>query len=279
MRRSASSRRSSGPSGCDGGLRRSGGQTRLRSPAGPAPRVWAVMSAPSTLDPTGCLIGCKFCYVQGRAQSWREVAARRCRGSWADVRGRTELAKELDALPPLPIKLSPIVTDPYQPLERRYEVTRRCLQVLVDKGYAEPVIVLTRSALVLRDVELLLQLPSVWVGMSVPTLDDAIRERLEPRAASIPERLSTLAHLKEAGLRTSLWCNRAPRLSPGAGAALAGGGVGDPRYPPWGLRRQPPLSTPAAPRDSAAWQQRQLEDTVAALAERGWRCGVVRSRH
>ncbi|MFO0551406.1 MAG: hypothetical protein U0271_23650 [Polyangiaceae bacterium] len=160
-----------------------------------------------TLTPyVGCLVGCRYCYAQRpvaevrRLEQLPEVAW----GSYVDARINAPevLARELEGLPMRPIKLCPIVSDPYQVVESRLEITRRCLEVLRDARAEQPVLVLTRMKLVERDAELLAALPRAYAGISIPTVDDAVAEHFEPRASPPSERLAALARLKAAGVRT-----------------------------------------------------------------------------
>jgi len=159
-----------------------------------------------TITPyVGCVIGCRFCYAQAPIGHMRRLARAPVVpwGSYVDVRVNLPdvLARELVDAPPWPIKFCPILSDPYQAVESRYEVTRSCLQVL--RGAApRPIFVLTRSRLVERDAELLASLPDAWVGASIPTLDDVVRGHFEPRAASITERFDLLRTLRAAGVKT-----------------------------------------------------------------------------
>jgi len=92
-------------------------------------------------------------------------------------------------------------TDPYQPLERRMRVTRSVLEVLASTRH--PVSVITKSALVLRDLDLLTQLARqglTSVALSITTLDVELKRRMEPQTASPAARLRTLATLHEAGV-------------------------------------------------------------------------------
>ena len=96
-------------------------------------------------------------------------------------------------------------TDPYQPVERRMQVTRSILEVLARTRH--PVTVLTKSALVLRDLDLLAELAGqglASVGISVTTQDNELKRTLEPRAASPAARLRALEALSEAGVRTGV---------------------------------------------------------------------------
>lgn len=152
----------------------------------------------------GCTIGCPFCYVAPRADLSRrlECLPELPWGRYVDVKaGAPEvLAREVKERAPGVVRFSPILTDPYQPLERRHRVTRRCLEVLLPAGF-KPVI-LTRAALVIEDIDLLRRFPAAAVGLSVPTDDDAMRKVFEPGADPIEDRLEALARCKAAGLRT-----------------------------------------------------------------------------
>ncbi len=92
------------------------------------------------------------------------------------------------------------VTDPYQPVEEKYELTRKILQKLLP--YLFPITVLTKSKLILRDIDILKRFKECEVGMTIITLDENVRERFEPNASSITERLDALKTLHEAGIRT-----------------------------------------------------------------------------
>lgn len=96
-------------------------------------------------------------------------------------------------------------TDPYQPIERRYEVTRRILEVLADFGH--PVGIVTKSALVARDIDILAPMAErglVKVAISVTTLDPHLARTMEPRAASPHVRLGTIRRLADAGIPTAV---------------------------------------------------------------------------
>lgn len=91
-------------------------------------------------------------------------------------------------------------TDPYQPLERQYRLSRRCLEVLLLCPTTE-VIVHTRSPLVLQDLDLLRAFGSrLSVGLSIPTDDDTVRQVVEPRAPAIPSRWAAAERLAAAGI-------------------------------------------------------------------------------
>ncbi len=96
-------------------------------------------------------------------------------------------------------------TDPYQPIERKYQVMRRILEVLDKCGH--PVGIVTKSALVLRDLDILARMAErnlVRVALSVTTLDGKIARTMEPRASTPMRRLEALRQLSAAGVPTSV---------------------------------------------------------------------------
>jgi DNA repair photolyase len=95
-------------------------------------------------------------------------------------------------------------TDPYQPIERRYQIMRRILEVLDRAGH--PVGIVTKSALVLRDLDILTRMAKrdlVKVAMSITTLDPKLARVMEPRASTPARRLGTLRELVKAGVPAS----------------------------------------------------------------------------
>jgi DNA repair photolyase len=92
------------------------------------------------------------------------------------------------------------VTDPYQPVEATYKITRGCMELLVATRLG--VSVLTKSKLVERDIDLLKSMADVEVGLTVATDSDDVRRLMEPGASSIRERIAALKHLHEAGIST-----------------------------------------------------------------------------
>jgi DNA repair photolyase len=93
------------------------------------------------------------------------------------------------------------VTDPYHGVERKYGLTRGILTALARETYPGLVGILTKSPMVLRDVDILQRLPNVEVGMTITTTDDRLSRLLEFRAPLASRRLQTLAGLHAAGLR------------------------------------------------------------------------------
>jgi DNA repair photolyase len=96
-------------------------------------------------------------------------------------------------------------TDPYQPIERRYRIMRRILEVLSATNH--PVGIVTKSALVLRDLDILKSMAArglVKVALSVTTLDRKLARAMEPRASTPDKRLETLARLVDAGIPAAI---------------------------------------------------------------------------
>jgi DNA repair photolyase len=150
----------------------------------------------------GCEHGCVYCYATfmkrftGHEEEW---------GTFVDVRINAPqvLARQLTRAKPGNISLG-TVTDAYQPLEEEYGITRLCLEVLQECDH--PVSILTKSALVLRDLELIKRLKAVDVAFTITTLDDDVRKRFEPRSSPIRARLDALRMLAEAGISTWAFC-------------------------------------------------------------------------
>jgi DNA repair photolyase len=152
----------------------------------------------------GCVIGCAFCWAAEGADLSRSLEGLPTApwGRWVDVKVNASavLRRELAQHAPGTVRLSPVVTDPYQPLERKYRVTRGCLEAMADAGFTP--VVLTREARVLEDLDVLRRCPGAAVGLSIPTDDDAVRAAFEPGASPIAARLDALRRLHAAGVRT-----------------------------------------------------------------------------
>lgn len=90
------------------------------------------------------------------------------------------------------------VTDPYQPVEKKYKLTRSLLQVLIN--YKNPVSILTKSDLVLRDIDLLKKMKDVDVNFTITTLDEKWKKLVEPNSSSIKQRLKAMEKLTNQGI-------------------------------------------------------------------------------
>ncbi|MCA9506355.1 MAG: PA0069 family radical SAM protein [Myxococcales bacterium] len=97
------------------------------------------------------------------------------------------------------------VTDAYQPLERKLELTRRCVEVFAE--FRNPITIITKNALVVRDIDLFRRLAeygAISVALSLTTLDRPLQRALEPRASSPDERLRAIETLARAGIPTGV---------------------------------------------------------------------------
>ena len=97
-------------------------------------------------------------------------------------------------------------TDPYQPAEGRYRLTRGLVEVLTERS--NPFSILTKSSMIIRDLELLVEaarVTEVGVALSIGSVDDELAARTEPGAAPPSQRLEALAKLADAGLRRASW--------------------------------------------------------------------------
>ena len=92
------------------------------------------------------------------------------------------------------------VCDPYQPLEKRYMITKQCLSILAENNW--PFSIQTKSPLVLRDMEILKRAADAEVTFTMTTADENIRSIFEPGAPPVKKRIETLAELHAAGIRT-----------------------------------------------------------------------------
>ena len=152
----------------------------------------------------GCTHACAYCYAQDvtrfeMSKPW---------GSVIEVKAGIVqcLKNELGKRPKQGTFGIGTVTDPYQPLEREYELTKGCLAIL--KRYGMSASVLTKSDLVLRDLDILKSWNGVEVGMSIGCADDEIARLIEPGAAVPTRRFGALRRLADEGV--SIYLMAAP---------------------------------------------------------------------
>lgn len=157
----------------------------------------------------GCGHGCRYCYAAFMRRYARHHAGAPW-GTFVEVKVNLPqvLAAELARKKSRGQAFLSSVCDPFQPVELKYRLTRRCLEILREFGWSASI--LTRSPLVCRDLDLLKSFPEVSVGLSIPTDDEAVRRVLEPHAPPISARIATLQRLHDAGL--SPWVFIAPML-------------------------------------------------------------------
>jgi len=155
----------------------------------------------------GCVHRCTFCYVRAferradRPADERYGTSIRVKVNVAEVL-RAELARPSWRRNGIVIGAA---TDPYQPAEGRYRLTRSCLETLRDA--ANPFSIITRGPMIVRDVDVLAEASrraEVSVTFSVPTVDDDVWRTTEPGTAPPRQRLRALRTLVEAGVRVSV---------------------------------------------------------------------------
>ncbi len=151
----------------------------------------------------GCEHGCVYCFARTTHTYWGYSAG-------LDFETKILYKAEAPALlrqalgkknyEPMPIMMSGN-TDAYQPAERRFELTRKCLEVLCE--FRHPVGLITKNSLIVRDLDLLKNLAAddlVHVCFSITTLEEDVRRWLEPRTASIAQRFRAVETLSAAGI-------------------------------------------------------------------------------
>lgn len=153
-----------------------------------------------TLNPyKGCQYGCSYCYAAAFSpnpemrQSW---------GKWVIVKDNSVaiLEKELEAWyrknpnKPPSIYMSS-VTNPYQPIESKYELTRRLLEVMLE--YCPTLVIQTRSPMITRDIDILQRFKRLRINMSIPTGSESVRKDFEPRSPSIQARLNAVLKIHQ----------------------------------------------------------------------------------
>ena len=155
----------------------------------------------------GCEHGCVYCYARNSHEYW---------GYGAGLDFEQKILVKSNAVELLEAKLrskswkaTPIVlsgnTDCYQPIERKLGITRKLLQVFLK--YKHPVGIITKNALIQRDLDILKELSAdglVRVNLSITSLDDKTRRLVEPRTATIKKRLETLSFLSQSGVPVSV---------------------------------------------------------------------------
>jgi DNA repair photolyase len=150
----------------------------------------------------GCAHGCRYCYVREYPNAFHSPEAW---GGWVapKLNAPELLWSQRHKLHNARVFMAS-ATDPYQPLERQYRLSRRCLEVLLLCPTTE-VIVHTRSPLLLQDLELLRAFGDrLSVGFSIPTDDDTVRQVVEPHAPAIPSRWAAMERLAGAGIAVTV---------------------------------------------------------------------------
>jgi DNA repair photolyase len=155
----------------------------------------------------GCVHRCTFCYVRAferradRPSDDRYGKSIRVKVNVADVL-RLELARPSWEREWIAIGAA---TDPYQPAEGRYRLTRACIEALAEAR--NPFSIITRGPMIVRDIDVLVaaaRRASVSVTFSIPTLDDDVWRKTEPSTAHPRQRLKAVSKLVDAGIKTGV---------------------------------------------------------------------------
>lgn len=158
----------------------------------------------------GCAHGCKYCYASfmkrftGHLEPW---------GEFVDVKINAPqvLSKQLRRTRKGSVLIG-TVTDPYQPLEKTYRITRECLKILLERQM--PVQILTRSPLCERDIDLFREFHDIEVGLSITTDNENTKKLFEPNSPSIASRIAALKAIHDAGVKTYVFIGPMLPLNP-----------------------------------------------------------------
>jgi len=149
-----------------------------------------------TLNPyRGCTHACVYCYAPVVLREEREW------GRFADVKINMPgvLSNELRKKKKGVVGIS-TVTDAYQQIEKKYEITKRCLEELLKHDF--PICLQTKSSLVLRDLDIIQKFSKKEVGFTITTLKEEARKKYEPFSSSTEEKLSALEQIVSKGIKT-----------------------------------------------------------------------------
>ncbi len=151
----------------------------------------------------GCEHGCLYCYARTTHEYWGYSAGLDFERKILVKKNAPELlekAFQKKNWEPSPIMLSGN-TDCYQPIERKLEITRKILEVCLK--YKHPVSVITKNALILRDLDILSELAKLHLAhvmVTITSLNEELRQKLEPRTVTYKNRLKVVKHLADAGV-------------------------------------------------------------------------------
>src|SRR6266480_7056856 len=167
------------------------------------------MSFDWSLNPwSGCAHSCVYCFARAYHARYREKNVGTDFDSNVEVRTNfaDQLRTDLRRRPQGSVAIG-TATDPYQPIEGKYQLTRRCLEALVD--YPMPTGIVTKGPLVVRDIDVLKKLDEktdLTVYFSVPCVDEEIVRKTDPGTAPPRQRLRALRMLREAGIDAAVLC-------------------------------------------------------------------------
>lgn len=151
----------------------------------------------------GCEHGCIYCYARNSHEYWGWSAGIDFEQKIIVKPNAAELLRKEFKRKNYVVQTVMLSgnTDCYQPLERKYMITRSLLKVFLE--HRHPVSIITKNSLIIRDIDILTKLSTenlVRVNISLTTLDETLRQKLEPRTASAQKRLETVRTLSKAGI-------------------------------------------------------------------------------
>lgn len=155
----------------------------------------------------GCFHGCAYCYARPSHEYWGFGAGTDFESKLVVKEDAPMLLRQAFERPSWKGELIVFSgnTDCYQPMEASYALTRACLEVCAD--YRNPVGIITKGALVVRDLDVLTRLHrTAWtrVYFSIPFADEGVARAMEPHAPSISKRFETMQALSDAGIQTGI---------------------------------------------------------------------------
>ena len=162
-----------------------------------------------SLNPyVGCPHACRYCFARAYNARYRDRDVGDAFDKNVEIKSNfvERLRVDLGRNPQGSVAIG-TATDPYQPIEGKYQLTRRCLEALVD--HPMPTSIVTKGPLVVRDIDVLQKLDEkteVTVYFSVPCVDEEIVRKTEPGTAPPRQRLRALRMLREAGLDAAVLC-------------------------------------------------------------------------
>ncbi len=165
-----------------------------------------VPSADYVINPyTGCQFACMYCFASFMGRFVGETNNNWGNYVYVKTNAVELMEKDIKRLMkknPHPKIAMSTVTDPYQGVEKKYRLSRGILEVFAKNNYQGRVGILTKSPMILDDLDLLKKIPNLEVGMSITTTDDKLSRFLEVRAPLATARLRTLKRLNDAGIKT-----------------------------------------------------------------------------
>jgi len=162
-----------------------------------------------SLNPyVGCPHACRYCFARAYNARYRDRDVGDAFDKNVEIKSNfvERLRVDLGRNPQGSVAIG-TATDPYQPIEGKYQLTRRCLEALVD--HPMPTSIVTKGPLVVRDIDVLKKLDEktdLTVYFSVPCVDEEIVRKTEPGTAPPRQRLRALRMLREAGIDAAVLC-------------------------------------------------------------------------